>query len=57
MAKRLDLVDNMLQIGPKAENVFSLEPIYAKKDDVQLIQAMELLVGVKAVQEQEDSVA
>jgi hypothetical protein len=33
-----------------------LEPIYGKKGDVQLIQAIELFVGVKAVQEQEDSV-
>jgi len=33
-----------------------LEPNYGKKSDVQLIQAIELFVGARVVQEQEDSV-
>jgi hypothetical protein len=40
----------------KTENVFSLEPNYGKKSDVQLIQAIELFVGARVLREREDSV-
>ena len=40
--------------GGKTGNVFSLELNHGKKSDVQVIQVIELFVGARVLQEQED---